>query len=310
MKIEPLVSVIIPAYNASEWIAETVESVLKQEYQNFEIIVVDDGSTDNTEKIVTSFGPKINYYYKKNGGQSSARNFGIKNAKGKYIAFLDSDDLWFKQKLRLQVDLLEKNNFKWAYTDGIAFDNSTNEILFRFNNKSKQYEGDILIKIFQSCFIPMPTVIVNKEVFLEIGYFNENHNFRNREDWEMWIRIAEVYPIALIPEILVKYRVHKKSVSGTESLIERMNGNILVIEQAASREPKRLRKYKNNILSKLYFSNGRTLALEGNSTYAKKLLSKSIKLTPFWILSYLSWLFTPITPWIENIRIRLHLKKK
>ena len=309
MKLEPLVSVVIPAFNASEWIAETIESVIDQEYQNFEILVIDDGSTDNTEKIVSSFGPKVSYYYKINGGQSSARNFGIKNAKGKYIAFLDSDDLWFKQKLKLQIELLEQNKFKWAYTDGIAFDNSTNEILFRFNNKSKQYEGDILIKLFQSCFIPMPTVIVKKEVFSEIGYFNEDHQFRNREDWEMWIRSAQKYPIALIPDILAKYRVHQKSVTGTESLIERMNGNILVIEQAASREPKRLGKYKNIVLSKLYFSSGRALALQGNSYYAKKLFLKSIYRNPFWILAYLSWLISPITPWIENVRIKFHLKK-
>jgi glycosyltransferase involved in cell wall biosynthesis len=237
-----------------------------------------------------------------NGGQSSARNHGIKNANGKYIAFLDSDDLWEKDKLTLQVELLEKNDIKWAYTDGIAFDSISRDILFNFNQKSRFYDGDILIQLFQSCFIPMPSVIVNKDVFSEIGYFNEDHCFRNREDWEMWIRIAAVYPIALIPKILVKYRVHQNSVTGSESSIERMNGNILVIKAAALREPNRLGPLKKRILSKIYYSTGRSEALSGNASLARFYLKLAILHSPIWILPYISFLIIPITPWIEKIR--------
>jgi glycosyltransferase involved in cell wall biosynthesis len=302
MKFKPLVSVIIPAYNAQDWIEETIESVLTQVYQNIEIIVINDGSTDNTDKIVKSYGQKVRYYFKENGGQSSARNHGIKNANGKYIAFLDSDDLWEKDKLCLQVELLEKNEFKWAYTDGVAFDSSSGDILFSFNQNSTLYDGDILIKLFQSCFIPMPSVIVNKEVFFEIGYFNEDRYFRNREDWEMWIRIAAVYPIALIPKLLVKYRVHQNSVTRSESSIERMNGNILVVKAAALREPTRLGPLKNALLSKIYFSTGRSEALIGNTASARKYFKLSILHSPIWILPYISFFIIPITPWIEKKR--------
>lgn len=308
MKLAPLVSVIIPAYNCSDWISDTLESVLNQDYQNIEIIVIDDGSTDNTRNIVCSFGKKVKYFYKINGGQSSARNLGIKYALGKYIAFIDSDDLWVKEKLTLQVELLENNNFKWAYSDGIAFDSSSKAILFRFKEMSRQYDGDILINLFQSCFIPMPSVIINKEVFSNIGYFNEDYNFRNREDWEMWIRIAEVYPVALIPEILVKYRVHQNSVTGSESLIERLNGNILVVKQAALRNPKKLGRYENKVLYNLHYSNALALALSGQQSSAKKIFQRAIRFKPFSPILYISWVLIPIIPWISSIRNKFYSK--
>jgi glycosyltransferase involved in cell wall biosynthesis len=310
MKLGPLVSVIIPAYNASSWIVETIDSVLSQDYQNIEIIVIDDGSTDDTRNIINTFGNDVKYFYKNNGGQSSARNLALKYAKGKYVAFIDSDDLWETNKLSLQVELLESTGLKWVYSDGIAFDSSTKLELFKFSQKSEHYKGDILVNLFKSCFIPMPSVIVNNEVFQKVGFFNEDNRFRNREDWEMWIRIAESYPVAYISKELVKYRVHKNSVTGTESLIQRLNGNILVIEQAVQRNPYHLEKYQNQVLSELYYSVARALAIQGNSQNAKLFFAKAIKQKPFSIIFYVSWLLAPLMPLIENFRGRINFNHK
>jgi len=311
MSQQPLVSVIIPAYNASVWIAETILSVLAQDYKDYEIIVIDDGSTDDTAVIVKRFKDKVLYIHKQNGGQSSARNLGIRAARGKYIAFIDADDLWTKDKLRLQVELLESTNRQWVYSDALAFDNQNGNILYKFSEISKQFEGDILKNLYKACFIPMLTTMIHRDVFTTIGLFNENASMRNREDWEMWLRIAANYPVVLIPQILAYYRVHSTSATGNENLTSRMNGLISVIQEAAIRERDRLGPMKNTILSRIYYLFGRLYALRGETIFAQKLFEKSIKLTPGWIYPYISWMIAPITPWVEIQRkkIRLNITK-
>jgi glycosyltransferase involved in cell wall biosynthesis len=304
MNLKPLVSVVIPAYNSADWIAETISSVLNQDYQNLEIIVVNDGSTDNTELIVKSFGEKVKYIYKSNGGQSSARNLGILNSSGEYIAFIDSDDLWEKEKTSVQVKYLEENSYKWIYSDGIAFDNLSKEVLFQFSKISRPYDGNVLINLFHSCFIPMPTVLLKKEIFLEVGYFNEDDRFRNREDWEMWLRIANYYPIAYVPQILIKYRVHNKSVTGKESLIERMNGNILVIQNAVLNNPEKLARYKSQVLFNLFYSTGRAISLRFQFWNANKLFLMAFRERPLSFKLYIAWFFLPISPLIEVFRFK------
>ena len=100
----PTVSVVIPAYNAEEYIAETLDSVLSQNYSDYEILVIDDGSTDHTGEVLAHYGDRIHLFQKPNGGPASARNLGLKHARGRYIAFLDSDDLWHPEKLARQVE--------------------------------------------------------------------------------------------------------------------------------------------------------------------------------------------------------------
>lgn len=116
------VSVIIPTYNLARYINETVDSVLGQTYKNYEIIIVDDGSTDNTKEALSEYGGKITYIFQENQGVSAARNKGIKEAKGEYIAFLDADDLWLKDKLELQIGLMNSNpEVAMIFTDGESF---------------------------------------------------------------------------------------------------------------------------------------------------------------------------------------------
>lgn len=114
----PKVSIIIPTYNSAKYIHDAIESVLNQTYQDFEIIVMDDGSIDNTKKVLRSYieSKKIRYFYQKNKGPSAARNKGIREAKGEYIAFLGADDIWHKKKLEKSINFMNIYNFDWICT--------------------------------------------------------------------------------------------------------------------------------------------------------------------------------------------------
>ena len=286
----PLVSVVIPAYNSSKWIGETLESVLAQDYAPFEVIVVDDGSTDNTVDVVRRFGERVRYVFKSNGGQGSARNVGIRVAHGAFIAFVDSDDLWTKKKLRIQVELLTKTALLWGYSDVVAFDNDSGNHLFSFSNKSKQYDGDVLGPLFLSCFIQSPTPIVHRKIFEDVGYFDESKEIKNREDWDMWLRIATKYPICRISEPLAYYRVHRTSMTGGENPILRLNGHLAVIEKIVRLAPKVITPLKDRRIASCYIEAGLMLVLIGNLKQARRMFKEAIKLHPTSWKTYAYWM--------------------
>jgi glycosyltransferase involved in cell wall biosynthesis len=198
----PTVSVVIPTYNRVKVLSRAVRSVLNQDYQDFEIIVVDDGSTDNTEELVSSFGePRIKYVrHEKNRGPAAARNTGIGCAKGKYVAFQDSDDEWFPQKLSRQVRVFETA----AERVGVVYTG-----FWRIRDSSRKYEprkrekleGDIHKELLKGNFLGTPTVLVKKECFESAGFFDEK--LLHLEDWEAWLRISTRYEFRLLDEGLV-----------------------------------------------------------------------------------------------------------
>ncbi|MBK8368417.1 MAG: glycosyltransferase family 2 protein [Bacteroidetes bacterium] len=130
-----MISIITPAYNAGNYIAETIESVLAQTYQNWELIIVDDGSTDNTADIVKSYltDARIQYFYQKNGKQGKARNLAISHSKGTYLAFLDADDLWIPKKMQLQMQVIQTHNVDVVFSQGWLFSENINSKLKDFN---------------------------------------------------------------------------------------------------------------------------------------------------------------------------------
>ena len=299
----PLVSVIITAYNASRWIAETISSVIAQDFKEYEIIVVNDGSTDDTEAVVSRFGEKVQCIRKLNGGQPAARNVGIRAARGKYLAFLDADDLWTKDKLGLQVELLEANDVAWVYSDTVAFDGRSGRTLYKFSRRLRQYDGDILKPLFLSNFIPSPTPVIRRSVFGKAGLFNEKTNMRPiGEDWDMWLRIAAIYPVALIPQPLAYYRVHSASISVGADPFIKMQGCLAFVEEAVLREPARLGPLKNRALSNIYIATGRLLAVRGQTASARRMFLQAIHLTPCSILPYLYWGMAPVARWAKMMR--------
>ncbi|GJQ50989.1 MAG: glycosyl transferase [Candidatus Kuenenia stuttgartiensis] len=207
----PLVSVIIPTYNGSRFIKETIQSALDQTYRNLEIIVIDDGSTDNTPEIVKSTNnQKVTYIRQENAGAAMARNLGINISKGEYIAFLDHDDLWLPHKLERQLLLFGKNPMvAMVYSDTFIIDEN-NFVTGKFSQKTKFFRGMIFKELFLSCFITILTVIIKRSVFIEIGPFLP---FKISEEYDLYLKCAAKYSIDYINEPLAKYRIHESNTS-------------------------------------------------------------------------------------------------
>jgi glycosyltransferase involved in cell wall biosynthesis len=211
--VSPRVSVIIPVYNAEEYLAETIRSVFAQTYRDYEIIAVDDGSTDNTLHALRRFEPQIKVLAKTNGGPASARNLAINNSTGEYIAFLDSDDIWIEDKLEEQVAFLDKNTEM-----GLLFGEA---LMFVTVNSEKKVQGKIgytrdprFCQLLYGDFIPNSTVIIRRACIDKIGLLNESKELIAVEDYEYWMRIAKVFPIAGIPRPLAYYRIRQGNLMG------------------------------------------------------------------------------------------------
>ncbi len=211
MSYEPEVSVIIPTYNRKNFIERAVKSVLKQTFKNFELVIIDDGSTDGTEEIIKKFKDKrIRYIWQENKGPAGARNRGILEARAKYIAFLDSDDKWRRKKLEIQLNEMKKNpEILLSHTDELWFKNGK---VVNPKKKHLKHNGDIFWQSVQLCAISMSTVMVQKRLFDIVGLFDEN--LLVCEDYDMWLRVTARFPVLLIPERLtVKYAGHPDQMS-------------------------------------------------------------------------------------------------
>lgn len=229
----PLVSVIIPAYNAEKYIAETLESVYAQTYRPIEVIVVDDGSTDRTAEVVNSFrgrkADKIDLIYipQRNSGPSRARNKGIKASKGKYIAFLDSDDLWPEEKLSGQVGLMESHpDAGLIFGDVQRFSKDGQARFSMFSKKglgaeffgAPFYVDRPFEKLLKCNYIPTGTVMVRRECHDTAGFFDEG--FRLVEDMELWFRMARSFKIGYSSDIWEFKRDHETNLSGDNEAMD------------------------------------------------------------------------------------------
>lgn len=215
MKHDPLVSVIIPAYNAAAYLPRALESVLAQTYKNYEILVVDDGSTDATAEIVKRF-PTVRLLSQPHSGAGAARNRGIEAARGSIVAFLDADDLWMPPKLEKQVAFLQHHpHIGMVICEHILVEEDGRE---RTSDKSVLFKGDTVRNIFLHSDVATPTVIVRKQVFDKIGLFEEA--LLCAEDENLWMRIGIAYPIGLVPEPLVKVTIHPSSTSRQKGMIQ------------------------------------------------------------------------------------------
>ena len=229
----PLVTVIIPAYNCADFISNAIESVLNQTYKNYELIIVDDGSTDNTSEIISKYKNTIKYIYQENGGVSKARNTGIRNANGKYIGFLDADDVWDKYKLEIQLKAFEnqddvglvfsdfrqtKNNkvlnnkyyedafniFKeYNYKINKLFDYKSNII---FMGRDIAYcWGNIYKYLFLGNFILPSSVLFKKSCLDKVGLLNEE--YRVAEETEYFLRFSQYFMMGFVNDPLLCYEV-------------------------------------------------------------------------------------------------------
>jgi glycosyltransferase involved in cell wall biosynthesis len=211
----PLVSVIIPTYNRSEMLKQAIDSVLAQDFDDFELIVVDDGSTDNTPEILDAYKDKIVYCRQDNKGVSAARNRGIHLSSGELIAFLDSDDLWLPGKLSCQVDFFN------SHADALIC--QTQETWVRNGrrvnpkNRHQKESGMIYERSLALCLVSPSAVMMRKRLLDRVGNFDEN--LPACEDYDLWLRISCRFPVHLIDiPLIVKRGGHKDQLSGAHGL--------------------------------------------------------------------------------------------
>ena len=217
MKFTPLISVVIPAYNAEQFLDETLESVLSQTYENWECIIVNDGSTDNTESIAKKWCEKdarFRYFYKENSGASDTRNLGIKKARGEYIAFLDADDLYMPNFLEICLENLVEKDVDLVAPKMLEFWDVQNEVIEDEDKKDYLYSGKEGIALFLHSNRITMALLCKKSVMDEVGGFTWH---KKAEDLHCWLKVLFAgYKIYRIDETLLLYRLVENSMSSTD----------------------------------------------------------------------------------------------
>lgn len=285
----PTVSVIIPTYNRATLLCDAINSVFAQSYTNFELIVIDDGSTDNTDAIINSFqDDRLVYVRQENNGRSAARNKALSMASGRYIAFLDSDDLYLPDKLERQVNYMATHpSIGMLYTSAQCINEHGEQLKGHVYLASA--EGHIYkdVAFFQPVTITLPTVMVRKEVFDSVGFFDEGMD--RFEDTDMWRRIAKKCIIGIISEPTCLLRTHH------DNCLESQQPEMVIkhidqyIAKVFMEDIDKGTFFLRTGASRLYEYYGKAfLGVPAWYMYGARLLMKSLALAPFRIVMILS----------------------
>lgn len=302
-------SVIIPAYNAGQFIGRTLESVANQTYSNFEIIITNDGSIDNTEMIITDYiknNPSIQFHLSSqtNKGIGSARNNGIFRAKGKYLAFLDADDCWYKDKLEKVHDALVKaNDIDILYHDEVEIRNNSDEKKSQYGAVTSPVYEDLL---FNGNRLSTSATVVKRELAQKIGGFSENPDFNSAEDYEFWLRLAKTNAkFCYFPVVLGEYHRVANSVSlrpvyhGT-NCFNVIQHHFNLIMGTEGQDKQFLQKSLENLKTQNLFNIGRSFFLERNYNMAKEYYLKANTRRFFWWKPYAGLIHTFIASFINR----------
>jgi glycosyltransferase involved in cell wall biosynthesis len=238
----PTVSVLIAAYNAMEYLPETVESVLNQTYTDFELIIVDDGSTDCIADWVKQIEDRrLRFVSQPNKGLAAARNEGLKHARGELIAFLDADDLWRPAKLAMQVERMVANPKVGVVYNWVAIIDEHGALQGKVRKSNA--EGNVWGQLTTGNIVECGSVaLVRRECFAKVGSFDEDLPCSCSEDWDMWLRIATSYEFAVIKEVLTLYRCHSNSLSRRWQIMD--ESFEIVLKKAFAGAPESLRGSK------------------------------------------------------------------
>lgn len=245
--VKNLVSVIIPSYNSARYLEKAINSVLFQTYPYVEIIVIDDGSVDNTYEALLPYKGRIRYRHKENGGPASARNLGLNLAKGEYIAFLDADDYWLPEKLKIQIDFMRSNPGIDLVHANSWIDDGNSELYPIFVH-DKPPSGEIFQQLFLSNHICILTVVVRHECMNQ-NRFDERNGLIGCEDYELWLRISLNHKIAYVDETVAVYRIHNTNIS---SEIKNIKGQLLILENIYLPQKKEIDKIFPGIIKEKY----------------------------------------------------------
>jgi len=299
----PKVSINIPCFNSEKYIAETLQSVLSQTFEDFEIILVNDGSTDMTEEIIKTFSdPRIKYYYQKNIGLGKTRNRQLALSSGDFIAFLDHDDIWLPTKLEKQIPLFENQpKVGLVYCDTIFFNNK-GDVKRLYNNRVPP-RGNVFRQILKNYFLAMPSVVIRKKALdSQQQWFDDN--FSMSEECDLFTRIAHDWDFDYVNEPLAKWRMHKASLTFSKrELVSRETE--LIMAKFIEIYPNFESEYKSELVAMKAFTQYQYALLDwekGNSQNTRSRLKPFIwrniryfivyflSLLPFAVYTKLKWL--------------------
>ncbi|MDL0429703.1 glycosyltransferase [Marinobacter sp. TBZ242] len=271
------ISVITPTYNRAGFIGEAVSSVLAQTYQDLELIIVDDGSVDDTRAVVDAFlaDKRVRYFYQENQGQSSARNFALAQSDGEFIAFLDSDDIWSLDKLEKQVAVFDANpDIDVVHGDEAMVDEQG--VVISLENMTR-YSGHISRQLLADNSVSITTALVKRRCFDEMGGFDTSVGVA--DDYELWLRFSAKYRFHYLPGIVASYRVMADQISSDKR--RRFEANELIIKRFLDRYGHALAPRDRRWgLARFYCRKARYLASAGERSKAFTALSGAFRNAP------------------------------
>lgn len=278
-EIHKTVSVIVPVYNRAHYVAETIESILAQTYSNIELILINDGSTDSSLQVLREYQhrhpDKIVVIDQENQGQITARNNGISRAKGEFIAFLDSDDLWYPEKLELQLPLL-KNEVALVYSAIENIDENGRVLEQEYCDES--LVAEMYAALLVQNRMTGGSVVVTKQALDDVGLFDPE--FKAAENWDLWLRICRKYRAALVNKVLVKYRIHPGNMSANSLLM--LEAKEKIIRKHSSLAPQQPSLIKALTLAKadLAYRYGLFYSSKGDYSQARQSFRLAQRLAP------------------------------
>lgn len=292
--IKDLISIIIPTYNAEDFIAKTINSILRQTYNYFEVLVLDDGSSDNTASLVKDIAKKdnrIKYFYQSNQGLAYSRNRLSQMASGEYIAFLDHDDEWLPEKLKIQIDLFKRrSNCALIYGNVLnVFSDGRNSSTYFANRKP--HRGKVFYEyLIEGNFVPQPSIILKTEILRE--YLPFNADFKIAVDWELLLRLARDHSFDYVEEVVAIYNFHDNRATAKNPFLE-IEEILSIMDYWYKNDPKLQQAYKKQFLrSKAKVNLQKAYLYQSNKNYLKELgeLVSCLRIDPIWLRLYLKLL--------------------
>jgi glycosyltransferase involved in cell wall biosynthesis len=276
----PLVSTVIAAHNAAAFLAEAVDSVLAQTMKDYEVIIVDDGSTDSTSEVSASYGARVRGFRTPHAGAAAARNLGIREARGELIAFLDADDAWLESKLERQVAVFKaRPEIAMVFTGHRLRDETGVRDSVRGQDKrTRLMQGDLVRNIFMTSGVATPTVMVRKGVLDAIGPFDEQ--LVMAEDDNMWMRIAARCPVELLDEPLTTIRLHSQSMTrDLGALLQSVNRSAERIRESYPEVWVHIEKHVPEKLASFHLAMGEEYFSEGHYAQARESFGNGLNLS-------------------------------
>lgn len=283
MDWQPKISVVIPVYNGSNYVAQAIDSALDQTYKNTEVIVVNDGSTDNgaTEAIVKKYGDRVRYYSKPNGGIASTLNFGVEHMTGEYFSWLSHDDVFESNKLARQVEILQSqpNRETIIYGDYLLI-NDRAEIVGKKNNVHIEPD-DFYLELFLRFPVHGCTSLIPKSAFTRFGGFSAEWKYL--QDTEMWFRLAPHFTFIHIPEKMARVRIHPQQATTTRAALGYREANLLYRQELDRLSADDIRRIMHQPPYKFYLACASAFTAHSFfdvASYAVRQASKALRAEP------------------------------